>query len=302
MAIIDKWKEKLEAAGILVVIGGHDSPSPRGVGYSKNQAIAQSSGTYLCFLDSDDVMMPQRVRLQLAAAVQHPTSIVGCQVQREPPSSTQRYTRWVNQLQPGQLLTQAFTSHGPTVLMPTWFCSRAWFSRVGPFDEGGRVSAPGSRSGWGGPAFRPVGPESTKASRSSRPRVLSLPDRGGPAARLCWRRGCREEAVAPGTRSPVAPAWPWSLRLAEGCLRDSAGRGAVRLLPPRALGSRWPGSFLCTLAHLCVGPHPQGSGYTSLCPDTGSRTLASSVLLFLSPDSLGVNSQAALRKEIFAPP
>ncbi|XP_047614376.1 UDP-GlcNAc:betaGal beta-1,3-N-acetylglucosaminyltransferase-like protein 1 isoform X8 [Phacochoerus africanus] len=107
-------------------------------GYSKNQAVAQSSGAYLCFLDSDDVMMPQRVRLQHAAAAQHPTSIIGCQVQREPPDSTQRYTRWLNQLEPGQLLTQAFTSHGPTVPMPTWFCSRAWFSHVGPFDEGGR--------------------------------------------------------------------------------------------------------------------------------------------------------------------
>ncbi|XP_059527614.1 UDP-GlcNAc:betaGal beta-1,3-N-acetylglucosaminyltransferase-like protein 1 isoform X3 [Myotis daubentonii] len=84
MAIIEKWKGKLEGSGILVVIGGHDSPSPRGVGYSKNQAIAQSSGSYLCFLDS------------------------------------------------------VFTSNGPTVVMPTWFCSRAWFSHVGPFDEGGQ--------------------------------------------------------------------------------------------------------------------------------------------------------------------
>ncbi|XP_047688038.1 UDP-GlcNAc:betaGal beta-1,3-N-acetylglucosaminyltransferase-like protein 1 isoform X3 [Prionailurus viverrinus] len=106
MTIIEKWKVKLENSGVLVVIGGHDSPSPRGVGYSKNQAIAQSSGSYLCFLDSDDVMMPQRVRLQLEAAAQHPTSV--------------------------------FTSNGPTVIMPTWFCSRAWFSYVGPFDEGGK--------------------------------------------------------------------------------------------------------------------------------------------------------------------
>ncbi|XP_036159529.1 UDP-GlcNAc:betaGal beta-1,3-N-acetylglucosaminyltransferase-like protein 1 isoform X2 [Myotis myotis] len=153
MAIIEKWKVKLEGSGILVVIGGHDSPSPRGVGYSKNQAIAQSSGSYLCFLDSDDVMMPQRVRLQLEAAVRHPTShrveqkqgqhhhglqIVGCQVRREPPNSTERYTRWINRLAPGQLLMQVFTSNGPTVVMPTWFCSRAWFSHVGPFDEGGQ--------------------------------------------------------------------------------------------------------------------------------------------------------------------
>ncbi|XP_042823241.1 UDP-GlcNAc:betaGal beta-1,3-N-acetylglucosaminyltransferase-like protein 1 isoform X3 [Panthera tigris] len=86
----------------------------------------------------DDVMMPQRVRLQLEAAAQHPTSIVGCQVRRDPPNSTERYTRWINQLAPDQLLTQVFTSNGPTVIMPTWFCSRAWFSHVGPFDEGGQ--------------------------------------------------------------------------------------------------------------------------------------------------------------------
>ncbi|XP_066092272.1 queuosine-tRNA galactosyltransferase isoform X3 [Saccopteryx bilineata] len=138
MAIVEKWKMKLEGSGIPVVIGGHNSPSPRGVGYSKNQAIAQSSGSYLCFLDSDDVMMPQRVRLQLDAAALHPTSIIGCQVRREPPNSMERYTRWINQLEPDQLLTQVFTSNGPTVIMPTWFCSRAWFSHVGPFSEGGR--------------------------------------------------------------------------------------------------------------------------------------------------------------------
>ncbi|KAK2509577.1 hypothetical protein MC885_019064 [Smutsia gigantea] len=33
---------------------------------------------------------------------------------------------------------KVFTSNGPTVIMPTWFCSRLWFSHVGPFDEGGR--------------------------------------------------------------------------------------------------------------------------------------------------------------------
>ncbi|XP_048222178.1 UDP-GlcNAc:betaGal beta-1,3-N-acetylglucosaminyltransferase-like protein 1 isoform X2 [Perognathus longimembris pacificus] len=138
MTIIEKWKVKLEGSGIPVVIGGHASPSPRGVGYSKNQAVAQSSGTYLCFLDSDDVMLPQRVRLQHEAAVQHPKSIIGCQVQRDPPNSTKRYTRWINQLAPDQLLTQVFTSNGPTVIMPTWFCSRTWFLHVGPFDEGGK--------------------------------------------------------------------------------------------------------------------------------------------------------------------
>lgn len=30
MMIIEKWKVKLEDSGILVVVGGHKSPSPRG--------------------------------------------------------------------------------------------------------------------------------------------------------------------------------------------------------------------------------------------------------------------------------
>uniref|UniRef100_A0A8V1AK53 UDP-GlcNAc:betaGal beta-1,3-N-acetylglucosaminyltransferase like 1 n=1 Tax=Gallus gallus TaxID=9031 RepID=A0A8V1AK53_CHICK len=104
--IIAKWKVKLEDAGVPVVVGSNDSAQPRGVGFAKNQAIIQSSGTYLCFLDSDDVMMPQRVRLQHEAAIQHPNSIIGCQVRREPPESTARYTRWINNLTEEQLLTQ----------------------------------------------------------------------------------------------------------------------------------------------------------------------------------------------------
>nr|XP_021144311.1 UDP-GlcNAc:betaGal beta-1,3-N-acetylglucosaminyltransferase-like protein 1 isoform X1 [Columba livia] len=160
--IIEKWKIKLEDAGVPVIVGSNDSSQPRGVGFAKNQAVIQSSGTYLCFLDSDDVMMPQRVRLQHEAAIQHPNSIIGCQVRREPVDSTERYTRWINNLTEEQLLTQGqgslayqilkfqakdsprrrgkavFTSHGPTVIMPTWFCSREWFFHVGKFDEGGK--------------------------------------------------------------------------------------------------------------------------------------------------------------------
>ncbi|XP_017598692.1 PREDICTED: UDP-GlcNAc:betaGal beta-1,3-N-acetylglucosaminyltransferase-like protein 1 isoform X3 [Corvus brachyrhynchos] len=104
--IIEKWKTKLEEVGVSVIIGNNDSSQPRGVGFAKNQAVIQSSGTYLCFLDSDDVMMPQRVRLQHEVAIQHPNSIVGCQVRREPLDSTERYTRWINNLTQEQLLTQ----------------------------------------------------------------------------------------------------------------------------------------------------------------------------------------------------
>ncbi|XP_073463058.1 queuosine-tRNA galactosyltransferase isoform X1 [Aquarana catesbeiana] len=136
--LIRQWKSKLEDRGIDMIVGGHTSPKPRGVGYAKNRAIQQSSGCYLCFLDSDDVMMPQRVRLQYEAAVPLPKSIIGCRVRREPEEATERYTRWINSLTPEQLLTQVFTSHGPTIIMPTWFCSREWFCYVGQFVEDGQ--------------------------------------------------------------------------------------------------------------------------------------------------------------------
>uniref|UniRef100_W5N9B8 UDP-GlcNAc:betaGal beta-1,3-N-acetylglucosaminyltransferase-like 1 n=1 Tax=Lepisosteus oculatus TaxID=7918 RepID=W5N9B8_LEPOC len=137
-AIIEKWTASLERRGISTVVSGHHSLLPRGVGYAKNQAVAKSRGENLCFLDADDVMMPQRVRLQHQATLDHPNCIVGCRVKRQPDGSTERYTRWINSLTPEQLLTQAYTSHGPTVIMPTWFCTRSWFEHVGKFDEGGK--------------------------------------------------------------------------------------------------------------------------------------------------------------------
>ncbi|KAF7199371.1 queuosine-tRNA galactosyltransferase isoform X2 [Nothobranchius furzeri] len=83
-------------------------------------------------------MLPQRVRLQYEASLLHHNSLIGCRVQRQPEGSTERYTRWINSLTQDQLFTQVYTSHGPTVVMPTWFCSRRLFLTVRPFDEGGK--------------------------------------------------------------------------------------------------------------------------------------------------------------------
>ncbi|XP_077427563.1 queuosine-tRNA galactosyltransferase isoform X2 [Vanacampus margaritifer] len=136
--VVDAWRERLEGRGISVVISGHNSDQPRGVGYAKNKAVAQSCGKYLCFQDADDIMLPQRVRLQFEASVLHSNTLIGCRVQRLPEGSTERYTRWINTITQDQLLTQVYTSHGPTVIMPTWFCSRDWFLTVGWFTEEGK--------------------------------------------------------------------------------------------------------------------------------------------------------------------
>ncbi|XP_053711543.1 UDP-GlcNAc:betaGal beta-1,3-N-acetylglucosaminyltransferase-like protein 1 isoform X2 [Synchiropus splendidus] len=104
--VVEAWRARLEARGVSLVLSGHKSPQPKGVGFAKNKAINQSSGKYLCFQDADDVMLPERVRLQFEASLLHPSCV--------------------------------YTSHGPTVIMPTWFCSRDWFLEVGLFDEGGK--------------------------------------------------------------------------------------------------------------------------------------------------------------------
>uniref|UniRef100_A0AAZ3RZ31 Glycosyltransferase 2-like domain-containing protein n=1 Tax=Oncorhynchus tshawytscha TaxID=74940 RepID=A0AAZ3RZ31_ONCTS len=105
-AIVEGWRERLERRGVSMVISGHDSAQPRGVGHAKNQAVSQSSGKYLCFQDADDVMMPQRIHLQYEACLFNSTSLIGCQVRRDPEGSTERYTRWINNISQDQLSTQ----------------------------------------------------------------------------------------------------------------------------------------------------------------------------------------------------
>ncbi|XP_028821553.1 UDP-GlcNAc:betaGal beta-1,3-N-acetylglucosaminyltransferase-like protein 1, partial [Denticeps clupeoides] len=71
-ALIESWRESFEKRGVSVVISGHNSAKPKGVGFAKNQAVSQSSGRYLCFQDADDVMIPARVRMQYEMAEHHP--------------------------------------------------------------------------------------------------------------------------------------------------------------------------------------------------------------------------------------
>lgn len=112
---LEEWRETLREKSISVTIGGHTS-NPRGVGYAKNQAVEQSSGVYLCFQDI----------------------IIGSKFHREPEGSTERFTKWANTLSQDQLYSQIYTSHGPTLIMPTWFCHRSVYNKAGGFSEGGK--------------------------------------------------------------------------------------------------------------------------------------------------------------------
>lgn len=79
--------------------------------------------------------------------------------ERDPPGSTERFTRWANGLSREQLFTQvdalaelctpsytrhaqAYTTHGPTLAAPTWFCARGLVEAVGGFAEAEPIGFP----------------------------------------------------------------------------------------------------------------------------------------------------------------
>lgn len=134
--LLKKWEEQFKEQGVdFVKSGGKTS---KGVGAAKNGAIKISTGKYLCFQDIDDIMLPQRIELQWKAATSRPNAIIGSKILRVPKDSTPRYVHWVNNLNSQQLRNQIYTSHGPTLLMPTWFCHRSVYDKVGGFVETGR--------------------------------------------------------------------------------------------------------------------------------------------------------------------
>ena len=68
-------------------------------------AIANCTGKFLCFLDADDVMTPDRVKMQLGLAREDPQALVGAKVWREG-GGTPRYTAWLNGMSQQQLMWQ----------------------------------------------------------------------------------------------------------------------------------------------------------------------------------------------------
>lgn len=62
--------------------------------------------------------------------------IIGSQFERIPANSTLRFTKWANNLHPDKLSVQIYTSHGPTLIMPTWFCHKNVFAAIGGFESG----------------------------------------------------------------------------------------------------------------------------------------------------------------------
>lgn len=132
---LEKWREYFQSRGVGYAISGGNIS--KGVGAAKNFAVKNSTGKFLCFQDIDDMMHPHRIYLQWKAAKLNHNALIGSKISRIPTNSTRRYVRWANSLSNDQLKLQIYTSNGPTLLMPTWFCHRSVYDKVGGFVETG---------------------------------------------------------------------------------------------------------------------------------------------------------------------
>lgn len=119
--IVDNYARKFAAKGIQCYhSSGKESKGNRfklcpfhsvGVGYSKAAAVrlATSNSRFLCFNDADDVSLPNRLELQLAACLNsfNPDNcFVGSKFTRLPENSTERYSNWACSLTDEQLYNQ----------------------------------------------------------------------------------------------------------------------------------------------------------------------------------------------------
>lgn len=150
--MIHAWRSLFQQFGISTVASGrcwgyhqnngqllfcniHDYHSCHagGIGHGKNMATCQSTGSYLLFLDADDVMFPTRLEKQLQLAAKNPGAILGGCWKRLPAGSTEHYESWANVLEYERLWLEQFRE--VTVQMPTWCMSRSVYDALGGFVE-----------------------------------------------------------------------------------------------------------------------------------------------------------------------
>ncbi|CAI2310757.1 unnamed protein product [Caenorhabditis sp. 36 PRJEB53466] len=136
VSIMENARLEFEELGMKVILSHVTQPG--GVGAAKDCAVRSSTGRFLCFNDADDVSAPERIekQLQLVRSLSKSDDdliFVGGQFNRLPEGSTVRYTKWANSITGDEIRRQVYTSHGPTLVAPTWFISRALFDKVGGF-------------------------------------------------------------------------------------------------------------------------------------------------------------------------
>ena len=113
------------------------------VGHSRNRAVRQSRGRWLCMLDSDDMMLPRRLELQLQTALvakdNHKTEniLIGGHFIRQPAEATPRYNVFLNSMRDGKDVLK-YRFRDLSVIQPTWFLHRQVYlsTRSGYFEGG----------------------------------------------------------------------------------------------------------------------------------------------------------------------
>ena len=120
----------------------------RGAGFARNQAVkllnkknkpnTELEHQFLCLLDSDDIMNPNRIAEQLSFMLgldveSRGKALVGCNFDRIPPDSTWHYASWANNLTDERLMLERYRE--VTILQPTWMmCKSRWLELGGEIE------------------------------------------------------------------------------------------------------------------------------------------------------------------------
>jgi hypothetical protein len=143
-SVVEGHVPRLLERGWVVTLGRNLSGTARGCGWGTNAAIKQARGRWVCFADADDVSHPDRLQVQLAAALRAEAhfgadddrTLVGANFVRTPPGSTVRYTAWLNRLTAAELHLHRFVE--VTLIKPTWLLRHSRWASLGGLHEGGR--------------------------------------------------------------------------------------------------------------------------------------------------------------------
>jgi len=117
--------QRLAAAAPVPIRSFHQAN--RGVAAARNMGVAAASGSWIAFLDQDDVWLPAKLARQVAALKQQPD--LGCVTVKQRFFLTEGFERpyWVRP----ELLERDLAGYTPSALL----VKRALFSQLGRFDE-----------------------------------------------------------------------------------------------------------------------------------------------------------------------